>query len=207
MSREPFVGLRFLAILTLGLTWGGCSFLFVTGPPPRVDRSTSVDCTTSNGWPAFDLIYGTLNTAVNIWAAQKGGPQSSTYTAGAIGSALLWGSSAIVGFGRTSRCREALGLDEDSSPDESTSYEVPTPRRPESESTSYEVPTPGRPESASSMKSRTRGCPGGMHRVDSVHCCWPGQRFIVDGASCRGTPICPPGMVASGATCTPPDRP
>ena len=44
-------------------------------------------------------------------------------------------------------------------------------------------------------------CPPGMQVVDSEHCCWPGQRFVADRGVCRGTPICPAGHVAAGASC------
>jgi hypothetical protein len=194
MSRGLFVELRLIAIMCLGLMWGGCSYLFVTGPPPRHDRSGSFDCTTSNGWPVFDVVYGSVNTAANISLANNGGPKKDTYVAGAIGSAILWGSSAIVGFGRTSRCRKAKGLESvDVSP-----YE-PTP---------YESPASGSARSPSSVPPQSHQCPAGMEKVDSVHCCWPGQRFIVEGAQCSGVPTCPPGMEASGASCKapPPDH-
>ena len=180
---------RFVAVICLGLVWGGCSYLFVRGPPPPEERLGSFDCTTSNGWPVFDLIYGTVNTGANIYLANKGGPNAATSVAGAIGSAILWGSSGIVGFDRTKRCREAKGLDFEVSP-----YE-PTP---------YESPEPGRVRSPSSFPQQSRQCPAGMKRVDSVHCCWPGQRFILEGAQCSGVPSCPPGMVASGASCKAP---
>jgi hypothetical protein len=186
MSRGPSVGFRFVAIMCLGLVLGGCSYLFVSGPPLRPDRSRAFDCTTSNGWPVFDVIYGTVNTAANISLANKDDSKTNTYVAGAVGSVILWGSSALVGFGRTSRCRKAKRLDGEALP-----YE-PTP---------YESPALGRARSGSSIAPQTRECPGGMQQVDSVHCCWPGQRFIVEGAQCSGKPTCPPGMVASGASC------
>ncbi len=162
-----------VTVTCLCLMAGGCSFLFVTGAPAGHDRLEYFDCTTSYGWPTFDAIYGTVNTAANIGMASKGGPSQSTYTGGAILSAILWGSSSAVGFGKVSGCRKAKGLEfgeEEDAPDE------PAPQE-------------------------TRQCPAGMRLVDSVHCCGPGQRFVSDGAECRGAPTCPRGTVASGASC------
>lgn len=41
-------------------------------------------------------------------------------------------------------------------------------------------------------------CLPGQAPADAEHCCWPGQRW--DGA-CQGTPTCPAGTVADGASC------
>ena len=85
-------------------------YLFVSGPPDRHEEMESFDCTTSNGWPIFDIVYGTLNTIGDVAIANKGGPNQAAFVAGAVGSAVLWGSSSIVGFGRTARCREAQAM-------------------------------------------------------------------------------------------------
>lgn len=214
MSRGPFVRLRPVAIGCLGLVWGGCSYLFVTGPPPRHARSGSFDCTTSNAAPVFDAIWGTLNTAGNISLASKGGPNMGFYAAGAVGSAILWGSSAIVGFSKTSRCREARkrvrecpgGMQQV----DSLHCCWPGQRFIAEEAQCSGVPTcpPGMVASEASCQAPVARCPSGMQQVDSLHCCWPGQRFIVERAECSGVPTCPPGMVASGASCQapPPDH-
>jgi hypothetical protein len=46
-------------------------------------------------------------------------------------------------------------------------------------------------------------CPPGMQPVDEEHCCWPGQRFVAERQTCKGKPVCPPGMSAAGASCVP----
>ena len=112
MSRILFSKIGLIALMCLPFTWSGCSYLFVSGPPDNKARPDSFDCTTSNGWPIFDAIYGTINTAADLAMASRAGSNQGVYAVGALGSAVLWGSSSMVGFGRTSRCREAKGQEE-----------------------------------------------------------------------------------------------
>jgi hypothetical protein len=187
MLQQALVQFRSIAIVCLGLLCGGCSYLFVNGPSPGPGGADH--CTTSNGWPAFDMVYGTVNTGADIWAATKSGPYQGVYAVGAIGSALLWGSSAITGFSRTSKCREAKGLE----PDGVEPYAPPP----------YGSSAPGGGQGFSSSPQPTHQCPAGMQEKGGGHCCWPGQRFAAESAQCIGAPICPTGTVASGASCKP----
>src|ERR1017187_3573842 len=105
------VRIFFVTIMCFCLpTWSGCSYLFVSGPPDNHTQVESFDCTTGNAWPVFDAVYGTINTVSAAAVASKGGPNQEAAKAGAFGSAILWGSSSIVGFSKTSRCREAKAL-------------------------------------------------------------------------------------------------
>jgi hypothetical protein len=48
--------------------------------------------------------------------------------------------------------------------------------------------------------ARAQDCAEGRVRTDGV-CCWPGQTFSTASRACEGTPACPSGLAAVGATC------
>jgi len=114
-----------LSLITV-FAGSGCSYLFVDGPKPSRYQESS-DCTTSNGWPVFDLLYGTLNTVANIALANKGGPNQGAYVGGAVGSAILWYSSSIYGFTKTKECRDAQEEDPEPLPRRSPPRMLPAP--------------------------------------------------------------------------------
>jgi hypothetical protein len=103
-----------LVLAMYGAAGTGCSLLFTKGPPPP--------CTTENDIPRVDtaLLVASVALAVAGGAIARN-PQTCTESwcglggeatgtgmliAGGIGS-VVFASSAIVGYGRTARCREA----------------------------------------------------------------------------------------------------
>jgi hypothetical protein len=50
---------------------------------------------------------------------------------------------------------------------------------------------------------------GQTYTTDGEHCCWPGQAWSAEAASCTGTPECPEGLVVQGKECaaSPPPLP
>lgn len=110
-----------IAALVVLLTTGGCSFVFVDGPPAQHRQMPYFDCTKSRFVPVLDVIFSALQIANFSLAAGKSdeewdemydgdapierGPSMGLYA----GLAALGSVSAYVGFKRTSKCRDAKG--------------------------------------------------------------------------------------------------
>jgi hypothetical protein len=103
------------ALLTLlATTLGGCSFLFVHGPPADHKTLPYFDCSTSNVLPTLDILAGAV-TAIDAVGAGAGSSafsttgSSSTRADVAIfaGETALFAASAIYGYKKTSECRDA----------------------------------------------------------------------------------------------------
>lgn len=92
-----------LAVLVLTSQLAGCSLLFVSGPPPDLQRGTTVlTCTTSVIAPVLDLAWVAYTVAA-VSAEKTGGMGGADY---ALSS--LWVGSAAYGFWKTSQCRSAI---------------------------------------------------------------------------------------------------
>lgn len=108
--------MRRLALCVLFLVPTSCSLMFVNGPPEGVRYVEPGQCTTSQGWPAFDVVLAVLEAARTGYAVTrtdadyKGSTLSRPSDIG-IGAALtaLTAISAGVGFSRVSDCRDAGG--------------------------------------------------------------------------------------------------
>lgn len=104
---------RLSAVVVL-VTLCGCSLIKTKNPAVKLDASSkivTVKCTTSRTPPIIDsvmtvaLLVGTVVTAIAAVADESKGLGA---TAGGLGvGTLVFGGSAIVGFGRTSACRVA----------------------------------------------------------------------------------------------------
>lgn len=104
---------RLSAVVVL-VTLCGCSLIKTKNPAVKLDASAkivTVKCTTSRTPPVIDsvmtvaLLVGTVVTAIAAVADESKGLGA---TAGGLGvGTLVFGGSAIVGFGRTSACRVA----------------------------------------------------------------------------------------------------
>ena len=105
------------AIIAIVSLQSGCSFLFVHGPPSNHAQLASFDCSESNGWPIFDVIWAGLN---GLGAATAGntpdmtgnggtstGPSQGEVVAVGVTWLVVSGVSAIYGFSKTSECRDA----------------------------------------------------------------------------------------------------
>lgn len=89
--------------------------MFVNGPPPNERYVEASECTTSDGWPGFDVVLAGLEGVRTIYAITrtdadyKGSSLSRPADIG-IGAALvaLTAVSAGVGFSRVNACNEAI---------------------------------------------------------------------------------------------------
>lgn len=101
------------ALALVSVVSGGCSFLFVNGPPPNHRTSSFFGCTSSNALPFVDVAFaaGSILEAFDPGAGSSGyatasGAQAANVVAYGATAALL-AASAAYGFSKTSRCREA----------------------------------------------------------------------------------------------------
>jgi|GEM_PF-3585240 len=124
MDVKRVVGIA--ATIALVSLQSGCSFLFVHGPPSNHAELASFDCSESNGWPIFDVIWAGLN---GLGAATAGdtpemtsnggtstGPSQDEVVAVGVTWLVVSGISAIYGFSKTSECRTAKHRGEAPSP-------------------------------------------------------------------------------------------
>jgi len=104
-----------LALCLVFLFPTSCSLRFVNGPPEHANYVEPGQCTTSDGWPAFDVVLAVLETGRTVYAVTrtdadyKGMTLSRPSDIG-IGAALttLAAISAGVGFSRVNDCRDAM---------------------------------------------------------------------------------------------------
>jgi hypothetical protein len=95
---------------------GGCSLLFVDGPPKTYQPSWQIQCTTSNALPVIDVLlagfqaYRTGAALSRSDSDYRGAAisRSADITAGVTLFALT-AISAGVGFSRVSDCKAAIG--------------------------------------------------------------------------------------------------
>ena len=79
----------------------------------RGSRPDPIECTSSRAWPIVDTVSASINASIATLAAMSAaGPAQQhdevlLYGLVALGSAALWGGSAIYGFSKTSECRAA----------------------------------------------------------------------------------------------------
>jgi hypothetical protein len=91
----------------LALTGSGCSFLFVDGPPAAHTKLPFFECTSSVTLPTIDLVIGAV-AGIQAGAVVMDPNNSSTESAiVAAGEAALFTASAIYGYNKTAKCREA----------------------------------------------------------------------------------------------------
>jgi len=84
------------------LAVGGCSAVFVDGPPRPPARGS---CTRSAGAPIVDTSLGVLSALGAIYFATSGRDDAVIATAVETALAAGFGTSAYVGFRRVGRCR------------------------------------------------------------------------------------------------------
>lgn len=110
---RPRPGLRSLVLGAALAGATGCSFVLVHGPPAGPERSAALSGTRSNAFPILDaIVAGTgLFVGGTLIAAGSGSAWTAPYAVVGAGFALeglLFGTSAVTGFAKTSRCRAAL---------------------------------------------------------------------------------------------------
>ncbi len=104
-----------LRSLLLGAALAGstsCSFVLVHGPPAGPERWAPFSCTRSNALPILDALVAV--TGFFVGGTLVAGGSSSEWTVpyavvggGFVLEGLVFGTSAVTGFAKTSRCRAA----------------------------------------------------------------------------------------------------
>ena len=99
----------FVVLLAALPLLGGCSLLFVKGPPSAYEGLEYFPCTDSKTLPLLDVIAGGLSVVdiVRFVADDNPTPNPSANVAVSTGLAALFGFSAVVGFRRVEQCRAA----------------------------------------------------------------------------------------------------
>jgi uncharacterized protein YjdB len=89
-----------------------CGFVLTHGPPEGHEQMDYFSCTESNAGPIIDLVWASLN--VTGAAVISANPEEYENADAAVAGGLIWGAvstaAAIVGFNKTSKCREAKRL-------------------------------------------------------------------------------------------------
>src|SRR5689334_2312647 len=110
---------RLVAVILVTQLIGGCSFVFVSGPPANHRQLPVVECTTSRFAPVLDTVWTILQTLNFLGAASSseqewndafnGDPPLKHSTAIPLYGALaaLGGAGMYYGFSRTGECRAA----------------------------------------------------------------------------------------------------
>ena len=113
MTRQHCIKLALLSILALSS--GGCSWIFVDGPPADHAELEFFTCTTSKAAPRLDLIFGGLNLIGAVAVAAESDEDyyydyfgREFYIGTYLVQAAVLGLSARSGFSRVSACDEAL---------------------------------------------------------------------------------------------------
>ena len=112
--------MRFLIVI--GFMLGGCSFAFVSGPPPNHEQLPYFDCTQSRVAPILDTLFTAIQ-AVNLgiaasdndaeWDARFDNDPPISRSASIplyAGLAAVGAAGMYYGFTKTARCREAKQL-------------------------------------------------------------------------------------------------
>ena len=96
--------IRCCIVMSFALSAGGCSWIFLNGPPVGHEERDFFYCTESKTAPVIDAIIGgyTLLKASTIYGYALIDPQVNRFI-----WAGLFGASAYTGFGRVKRCQSA----------------------------------------------------------------------------------------------------
>ena len=101
--------LKIICIALVPAVTGACGFVFVHGPPAGHEQLDYIPCTEGNAGPIADIAWAGLNALGIYTIASDAGEYESSDAA--IGLGLAWTalstSAAVVGFGKTNKCREA----------------------------------------------------------------------------------------------------
>lgn len=104
----PSAPLR-LALCALVLTAGGCSYVFVDGPPKNHARLPYFECSSSNAWPVVDAVMAASLGLAASAAFVDGGSSSNDTSQGLVAAAeaAAFAISAVSGYQKVAGCREA----------------------------------------------------------------------------------------------------
>lgn len=110
LERTSFPAALRLALCAVVLTAGGCSYVFVDGPPKNHAQMPYFQCSSSKAWPVLDTVFAASLAIGTVGALADGG--SSQDTAGAVivaAEAAAFALSALGGFQKVEACQEAFG--------------------------------------------------------------------------------------------------
>ncbi len=112
MARMHRLGVAFVAS-TAALVLPGCSWLFITPPPPHAHRGEGVKCTTSPAAPIADTIFAGANVAGALVVIGTGGsplpPADNALAATGLVWAIVDTFAAVHGYKVTAACRDLVG--------------------------------------------------------------------------------------------------
>ncbi len=99
--------IRIFVVAFLSLSVGGCSWIFVNGPPPGHEERDFFTCTENRAVPIIDAVFSGLSL-LSVLAAEETVDltQGEQQLYGSIWTVVL-GASAYSGFGRVRRCTSA----------------------------------------------------------------------------------------------------
>ena len=136
MTRQ--YGSKLIVLTVLAASTGGCSWIFVDGPPPDHADLDYFTCTPSRVAPRLDVVGAGLNVLAALVVAASdadfnyygGNSIRETLILGYLGQAAIYGFSARSGFSRVNACNEALRLRGERNEDPDTLADGPTDRTP-----------------------------------------------------------------------------
>jgi hypothetical protein len=98
-----------LPIITLLVTISSCGFIITKAPPQNHEQLIYFSCTESNVGPILDVVWAGLNVLGALTVAGDPNSYDNPGQVEAVGFAwgVVSGAAAVVGFGKTSRCRAA----------------------------------------------------------------------------------------------------
>jgi len=109
LDRTSFAAALRLALCGLVLTGGGCSYVFVDGPPKNHAQLPYFECSSSKAWPVLDVVLAaSLGVGASATFVDHGSSSGDTSEAViAAAEAALFAVSALTGYQRVGECREA----------------------------------------------------------------------------------------------------
>lgn len=98
-----------LALCALVLTVGGCSYVFVDGPPKNHAQLPYFECSSSKAWPVVDAVMAaSLGLAASAAFVDNGsGSHDTSQGLLAAAEAAAFALSAVSGHQKVAECREA----------------------------------------------------------------------------------------------------
>lgn len=110
-------GMKTIALFLLAAGAGGCSWIFVEGPPPDHAELDYFTCTTSKAAPRLDVIgaglsalWGTLFLATPADDSFFSDSDHKLIAWSYLGQAAIQGAAARSGFGEVNACHEAIRM-------------------------------------------------------------------------------------------------
>ena len=109
LDRTSFPAALRLALCALVITGGGCSFVFVDGPPKNHAQLPYFECSSSKAWPVVDAVMAASLGLAASAAFVDGGSSSNDTGQGLVAAAeaAAFAISALHGYQKVADCREA----------------------------------------------------------------------------------------------------